>query len=559
MKGDIMKKIFKNITMLAFLCIIIAGSVFAGQPKEPKIPGLKVYTIFLGRPTEDYPVEGTILGDWIEEKTGVQLKWEFPVGDLRQKVGLIVASGDYPDLIDCRNENQALYDAGALIPLDDLIEQYGPNAKKLYGDKIDMLRRSDGHIYWFPQLFPYGDKVQRTGETMGLYIQKRVLKEFGWPIPENLKEAFEMLIEYCKRHPETDGNKTYAFTALTAGWREFALFNAPHIFSGHPNDGVGNVDWVDGKWVITQFYDTEEAYKVYKLYNQIYLAGYFDTESFVMDYDQYLAKLASGAILAFHDQWWQFERVQNLLKKQGNKDRWWVGLPVIMEGYREELEGPLDPQVSEGVGITVDCKDPVGALKYLDFLLSEKCQIKKQWGFEGVDYEIDENGYFYRTPEQIKKWDDSKWLDYDFGQKYWIEICGWHHSSVFSDGKNAVSHRNQPSVFFAKLKDTEKEVLNAYGKKTWFDFFNKPDMRRAKYFPMWTVKVPTGSDEDIALKKIEEVRRKYTPRLIMAEKGKYDEMWKEYLAELDKIPNKDKLNQFYQEQLDKRVQTAGGY
>ncbi|MBN1699635.1 MAG: extracellular solute-binding protein [Spirochaetales bacterium] len=554
-----MKKQLKIISMLTLLTIIVAGSLYARGDQDATAGGLKQYTIFLGRPAEDYPKEGTILGNWIEEKTGVRLKWEFPVGDLRQKVGLIIAGGDYPDLIDCRNENQALYDAGAFIPLDDLIEKYGVNAKKLYGKRIDMLRKDDGHIYWFPQLFPYGDKVQRTYESLGLYVQKRVLKEFGWPIPKNLNEAFDMLIEYCKRHPETDGNKTYAYTALTAGWREFALTNAPHVFSGHPNDGVADVDWVGGKWKVLPYWANEAAYKVYKLYNKIHLAGLYDTESFVMDYDQYLAKLASGSILAFCDQHWQFERVRNLLRDQEPKDRWWVGLPVVMEGYKENLEGPLDAQVSEGVGITVDCKDPVGAFKYLDFLLSEECQIAKQWGFQGTDFEIDENGLYYRTPEQIERWDDTKFIDYKFGQRYWIEICGWHHSSCYSDGKNAVSHRSQPAVFYARLKDTEKEVLDAYGKKTWYDFFNPPDMRRAKYFPLWTIKLPTGGVEDICLKRIEEIRRKYIPLLIMAEPGKYDAVWKEFLDVFNKIPDKEKLVAYYQKNLDDRVEMSGGY
>ena len=109
------------------------------------------------------------------------------------------------------------------------------------------------------------------------------------------------------------------------------------------------------------------------------------------------------------------------------------------------------------------------------------------------------------------------------------------------------------------IKYTEKEVLEAYGKKTWFDFFNKPDMRRAKYFPLWTIKLPTGSDIQIADEKIKDVRRKYTPLLIMAKEGEYDKVWKEYLAALDKIDHTEEHAQFWQDGLDKRIEKAGGY
>jgi putative aldouronate transport system substrate-binding protein len=558
MKGVKMKRMLKKLTIIALICIIATSFAFARGGSDGKTKGLKEYTMFLGYPKEDYPVDGTILGDWTEQQTGVRIKWEFPVGDLKQKVGLLIAGGDYPDFVNARNEMRSIYDAGGLIPLKDLIEQYGTNVKKLYGEKIGMLEQDDGEIYWFPQLFPYGEEIRRTGEAQGFYIQKAILKEAGWPIPKNISEAMDLLIAYAKKNPEIEGNKTYAFTALTWSWREFPLMNAPHILSGHPNDGSASVDWVDGKWVATQFYNTEEAYKIYKIYNRVFLEGLYDTESFVMDYDQYLAKLSTGSILAFYDQAWQFEKVQQLLKQQG-KDRWWVGLPIVMEGYKEEFEGPPSPQVSEGVGISVNCKDPVGAFKYLDFLCSEDAQIKRQWGFEGEDYLVDEDGYFYRTPEMIAKWDDSKWRNTVFGQPYWINLCGWEHTSLFSDGKNSVNATNQPSIFYGKLYDTEKEVLDAYGKKTFFEFFNPPDMRRAIYFPMWTIKVPTGSDVNIADEKIKEVRRKYTPLLVMAEAGTYDKVWEEYLAELNKIPNLDKHAQFWQEQLDLRIEKAGGY
>jgi putative aldouronate transport system substrate-binding protein len=565
MKGVKMKRLLKKITIITLICIITAGFAFARGGQDGKTKGLKEFTIFLGYPKEDYPTEGTILGDWIEQQTGVRLKFEFPVGELRQKVGLIIAGGDYTDLVAARNEMRSIYDAGGLIPLKSLIEEYGPNIKKLYGDRISLLEQDDGEIYWFPQIFPFGDKVQRTKEAHGFYIQKAVLKENGWPMPKNVSEAFDMLIAYAKKYPEINGNKTYVFTALSWGWREFPLMNAPSIFSGHPNDGEANVDWIDGKWVADQFYDIPEAYKIYKLYNRVHREGLYDTESFVMDYDQYLAKLSNGSILAFYDQWWQFDRVQTLLKQQdekgegGNKNRWWVPLPIVMEGYEEEFEGPIEPQVSEGVGISVNCKDPVTAFKYLDFLCSEEFQIKKQWGFEGEDYYVDEDGYFCRTKEQNDKWDVPKWVNYEYGQAYWIHLCCFDHNSVYSDGKNAVSTRNQPSIFYDKLYDTEKEVLDAYGKKTWYDFFSPPDMRRASYFPIWTIKRPTGSDIDIAHNKILEVRRKYTPLMIMAkDDAEYDSLWEEYMAELDKIPNRDKHADFYAGKMIERIIKAEG-
>jgi putative aldouronate transport system substrate-binding protein len=550
---------FKRCALLSLLCLAGFGTGWAEGQMETTSTGRKVreFTIFVAREMDNYPREGTFLGKWTTEKTAAKMKWTFPVGDVRQKIGLLNSSRTYPDLIDARNDNQLIYDARGFIPLDDLIAKYGVHAKKLYGDRIHMLRRTDGHIYWLPSLFPYGDKLRQTKEPMGLYVQKRVLKDLGWPVWQSLEEAADALIAYARKNPVTNGKKTLVFTALTRDWREFAFMNAPHVFSGHPNDGVANVDFENGRWQANMYYDAPEAYKVYKIYNKIHQAGLFDTEAFVADYDQYLARIAQGNVLAFCDQRWQIDQPNNLLKKQGG-DLWYVGLPVTMAGYREEMLSPLGGgQVSEGVGISVNCKDPVLAFQWLDYLASEEFQILKQWGVKGENYLVDADGLFYRTPEMIKKWKDSKWRDKVFGQRYFCELVCWDHSCLLSDGKNSVNPINQPSVFQADLYETEREVLKAYHKGTWTEFFNQPDNRRMTYYPLWTIKIPTGGDIDIAYQKIMEARRKYTPALVMAPDGKYDALWKEYLDALKRIHNRDKYAQFYQDEMEKRLRANG--
>ena len=157
----------------------------------------------------------------------------------------------------------------------------------------------------------------------------------------------------------------------------------------------------------------------------------------------------------------------------------------------------------------------------------------------------------------VKKWKDMKWKDKVFGQRYFIEIIGWHHKSLLSDGKNSVNAENQPSVFQADLYDTEKEVLKAYNKDTWADFYNPPDLRRMAYFPLWTIKRPTGSDVDIAQQNLMIVRRKYNPALVMAPAGQYDKIWNEYIAALKKTPNLDKYKKFYQDEMEKRLRMNG--
>lgn len=74
----------------------------------------------------------------ITKKTDVTIEMMPTTGNAEEKLNLMLASNDFPDIVligrtdDLINKYIA---AGALIPLDDLIEKYGPNIKKCMGTR----------------------------------------------------------------------------------------------------------------------------------------------------------------------------------------------------------------------------------------------------------------------------------------------------------------------------------------------------------------------------------------------------------------------------------------
>lgn len=59
-----------------------------------------------------------------------------------------------------------LYDAGALVALDDYIDKY-PNIKNYFTEQEwDQLRQDDGHIYWIPQFSNIKEKRKPVRITM---------------------------------------------------------------------------------------------------------------------------------------------------------------------------------------------------------------------------------------------------------------------------------------------------------------------------------------------------------------------------------------------------------
>lgn len=65
----------------------------------------------------------------ITEKTGVTLKIDYPADASDNRIALMVATGEYPDLVFAKGDAPTLIQNDALIDMSDLIDEYGPNIK----------------------------------------------------------------------------------------------------------------------------------------------------------------------------------------------------------------------------------------------------------------------------------------------------------------------------------------------------------------------------------------------------------------------------------------------
>jgi putative aldouronate transport system substrate-binding protein len=236
----------KELLVLTMVLTVSAASLFAGGSQsqaansDPRYP--ITISLFSQEPSAEPPADNKIM-KYIKDKLGVTFNWDILVGDIAQKRGVMIASGDYPDLIGI-NETHFI-DAGALIPLEGLIEQYGPNIKAHYKDSWEQLKSPDGHIYYLINWGVIHGEVHSPyyGDT-AFWTQKAVLKEFGYPRVTTLDEYFDMLIKYKEKYPTINGAPTIPFTILTYDWRAFCMWNPPNFLAGYPNEGYGTVDLV---------------------------------------------------------------------------------------------------------------------------------------------------------------------------------------------------------------------------------------------------------------------------------------------------------------------------
>ncbi len=479
--------------------------------------------------TGPIPTDDNLIYQEIKEQLGVTLKEEYLVGDIEQKLGVMIAGGDYPDLI---TANTKLTAAKAVIPLEDLIEQHAPNIKKHFEKVWNQLKDpEDGHIYWLPNYGVYqGEFMSTDYYGPAFYIQKAVLKEFGYPKFKTLDEYFKLIEDYAAKYPEIDGQKTIGFTALAFDWRDWGLRNPPQHLAGHPNDGGVLVDPVTN--VATLYSANEVSKPYYQKLNEINAKGLMDKEAFAQNYDQFLAKVSSGRVLGMFEQRWNFGQAHDSLVSQGKFDRTYVGFPLVYDTNTTDYYLDRPPiNLGNGFGITVNAKDPEKIIKFIDTLLSEKWQKRMNWGQEGIDYLVGDNGLFYRTPEMRTQQEDVTWKQKHRAESLWGYMPKLE--GRYPDG-NAEGAGNQPEEFFANLKDIDKEVLSAYGHKTWTEFFSSPPENRISY-PAWNIDLIEGSAAKVANQKMKDLDFKFLPKAILSKPENFESVWADYVKEMGKV------------------------
>lgn len=505
-----------------------ANNAATAEPEAAK-PEPVTFTYFNATANKDTDSNKTEVGKVLEDQTGVNFKMEFLVGDLNTKIGTMIASNEYPDVISPDAGIDKIVEAEALIPLNDLIDQFAPNIKRVYEPYYNLMKAEDGNIYFLPFSPLVGEFIPAPNIDQGAFwIQNRVLKEAGYPKVKTLDEYIKLITDYAAAHADED---LIGMTTLTHDWRFFAATNPPNHMAGYPNDGEVQVDLatMDAK----VYGNNEDTKRWMKTLNDLNTAKLFDKSSVVDNYDQYLAKLTGGKVLGFFDYGWQINQATQTLKANGNDDLEYFPLPIVFDGsIKDQYLEPASFVNNRGIGITVSAKDPERIIKYFDNLLTDENQLLTRWGIEGKHYSKDANGRLYRTAEQIAQLQNNDYKresGIGYYEYYWPM---YGQGSSFADG-NAVDPGRQPEVAQASYSAAEKERLAKYGVKTYAEMFAAPDER--PWYPAWSIALEQGSDAQIYGVKKTDLLRKYFAKIVLAPASDFDKLWDEYVAEYNKL------------------------
>ena len=468
----------------------------------------------------------------ITEATGVTLDVSYPVasqGDAKEDVALMIANDEYPDMIYAKGSAMDLYQAGALIDMTDLIEKYGPNIKKMYGAEMEKLKWSqdDPGIYQLS----YAGVNQKTLTTGGsCQIQWAALKENDYKYPKTLDEYEKMIKSYLAAHPKTeDGLDMIGITMSASDWHWM-------ITLGNPAGLIADASPDNGQWIIDDEYNvhykhvTDEEKEYFKWLCRMYNEGILDPNFATQTDDDYIAKVASGRVVAITDAEWHYSQCEATLVADGKVDQTYVGLPVTLR--EDQVEKALLYQgttVGWGIGITKSCEDPVRAIKFLDYLCSDEGQILYHWGIEGENYFLDDDGQPYRTDEEVAKAQS----DPDYAKNTGIDnYTGFpiYGTGSYSEDGFPYTPTTKESVI-ANYNTAEKEGCEAMGFEMLTDMFAQPEaFDLLPYSALWAYQQPQELAEKQTI--LDEIAWPGLVKCVTGTEDEFDANWESMVQEL---------------------------
>ncbi len=475
----------------------------------------------------------------ITRKTGVTLDVYHGKSEVNAEpdIALLLTSRSSYDLLYVKSDVSRLVENGAVVALDDwiapdgthvnLIEEYGQNFKRLYGDELVKLRYRDGHIYTFGT---YAVKSAIPEPSGTLQLQYAVLKELGWPRIRTLTDYADALRRYLAMHPTINGRPAVGLSLLTDSWHWYVgLSNPGNFVIGRPDDG---------QWIVNP--DTLEAsYKFlvpemalyYRWLNGLYHEGLLDPESFTQSEEVWKSKIATGAVLGISYASWEFEDAEMPLVESGQEERTYARLSVVADADAYKDPALTDRGYSGGWGVCIsrNCRDVLRAFQFMDWMCSEEAQVLTHWGIKGKNYEVQDGK---RVVPQTEL--DFRKTRQDYSLRTGVGLWAYPFPDA---GDGATGSDGDWLTPFARLRSSdtylpvEKETLRAYGATHWSDLFPQPEeLPRPRYGELWLYLLPPDVDKLVA--DADEYTKSMLIQCILAPEPQFDALWAEMTARL---------------------------
>ncbi|MDB5083167.1 MAG: transporter substrate-binding protein [Bacilli bacterium] len=321
---------------------------------------------------------------FLENKTNIHVDWQvIPAADAKTKIQVQLAGGQLPDIFmnDSLSDSQIVdYGTqGVFIPLNQLIDKYAPNIKKMMDQNPNLKQymvAPDGNIYNIPDV----GGVLHTAMPKKMWIYKPWLDKLGLKVPTTTAELYNVLKAFKTQDPNGKGNEI-PLSGASANAPVNASNNEPESFIMQSFIYYDRTTYLYLNNGQVQFSADKPAFRDgVKYMRQLVQDGLLQPEAFTQDRKALtaLAEDPSGDRLgAATSLYWGHFTIDN-----GPSGRYkdYVAVPVLAgpDGKRYGYDRGY-PVTAGGFAIAKDCKDPIAAIRWMDYFYNEQAQLDEGW------------------------------------------------------------------------------------------------------------------------------------------------------------------------------------
>jgi putative aldouronate transport system substrate-binding protein len=330
----------------------------------------------------------------LEELTNTDLNIVLvPHKEYEQKMVQMFATNDIPDVVGgsggvIGKEMAGSVQAGVFLPLDDLLQKYGPNLlKKIPKDAWQKVTYKD-KIYAIPEFLS-------NPSRRAVAIRKDLLDKSGLPIPKTVDEYLTVMRKFKEMGVENpyQGRENFKY--------------ADSFFGAYDAYPYSSMFMKQGDQIVPKFFNSDNMMKALQTYKTMFDEGLINKEFATINPTVY-----KNSILAGKTGIWSMNANEVLQWEQQLK----ANVPTAKVELIAAPTGPdgkggayLYNSVTRSWFINKSVKNPEAIIKFFDWMLSDEAEKFFTFGIEGETFKTVDGKIEYKTPTEPQAVDEERY------------------------------------------------------------------------------------------------------------------------------------------------------
>lgn len=476
-------KFLKAISLTA--AAVMLSTVFTGCSKKETtgeksgaVPAdtYEINWYMQGTTQSDTPSVEAKINEYLKDKINATVKLRIlDSSQYSQKLGTMINAGEYFDLAFCASwllDYKANAANGAFVALDDMMDEYMPETKKLLGDDFIDAAKINGKLYALPV-------NKEKASQAGWYYRKDIAEKYN--IDMNSIKSFEDLEPYLLKIQANEPDMKYPIdwktdnTALAFIQYELLAGPAAVVYGKY-----------DGK--VVNFYETEEYEQACRISRKFFLDGLIKKD--VMTSGDFNQRIQEGKTFC------AAYPLKPGKAKEMSKD-------YKFEMAQAEVTPVIeDNQAATGAMLAISrtSKNPERVARFLELLNTDEYLYNLVlYGIEGKHYKLTDDGFVQLIPQTSYTLSGSEWM---FGNVFLAKLKVGEDPKK-SENLKAFNNEAKKPLYYGFKFDSSSVDLEAAACKKVISEYNRQAVLGAidpdKVLPEFRKKLKeVGADKVIA-------------------------------------------------------------